>query len=543
MILDWYNLTWPKILSEFGVFLEALELREIRGYVYTTIRPLGAAESGRAKTPPAPILWLLLRVHPAFRRRAALCKEALRTRQERVHLERWYSESRPRLKADIERFRSVDLTALSDAELSGHLQELTGWALDAGEVHFYLHAAIGYPLARFAFFCRDHLGYDENQTLTLLSGLSGASSDPALELGKLADRVRESPALAEAVLRARTEEVPELLRRSGSEVAERFQEYLDRYCYRALRYELVEHSLIERPDLVGSLLQDQLRRSTNLAEEQRRLASARAEAKSRALAALRDDTLKREFEVLLAEAERAYPVREDNEFYTVSVPLALLRFAALEAGKRLAARQAVTGPDDVFFLTMDEVSAALGNQEARPEELVARRRESHAAAQSFEPPASYGEEPPTPPLDVFPHEPRLALEVAAYIAQQVFEPERSGRREETGARELRGVPASMGTYVGPARIVMGEDEFDRLEAGDVLICPITSPVWSILFPKVGALVTDSGGVLSHPAIIAREYGIPAVVATGNATEVIQDGQRVIVEGEAGIVRVVDSPEG
>jgi pyruvate,water dikinase len=133
--------------------------------------------------------------------------------------------------------------------------------------------------------------------------------------------------------------------------------------------------------------------------------------------------------------------------------------------------------------------------------------------------------------------------VAAYVAQQVFEPERSGRREEAGARELQGVPASKGTYAGPARVVMGEEEFDRLQAGDVLVCPITSPVWSILFPKVGALVTDSGGVLSHPAIIAREYGIPAVVATGNATQVIQDGQQVIVEGEAGIVRVVDPPQG
>jgi len=73
----------------------------------------------------------------------------------------------------------------------------------------------------------------------------------------------------------------------------------------------------------------------------------------------------------------------------------------------------------------------------------------------------------------------------------------------------------------------------------VLVCPITSPVWSILFTKIGALVTDSGGVLSHPAIIAREYGVPAVVATGNATEVIADGQQLIVDGDSGVVRIRD----
>jgi pyruvate,water dikinase len=86
------------------------------------------------------------------------------------------------------------------------------------------------------------------------------------------------------------------------------------------------------------------------------------------------------------------------------------------------------------------------------------------------------------------------------------------------------------------RVIRSEAEFDRLRAGDVLVCPVTSPVWSVLFPSIGALVTDSGGVLSHPAIIAREYGSPAVVATGNGTSVLCDGQVVTVDGTAGVVR-------
>jgi pyruvate,water dikinase len=82
---------------------------------------------------------------------------------------------------------------------------------------------------------------------------------------------------------------------------------------------------------------------------------------------------------------------------------------------------------------------------------------------------------------------------------------------------------------------MDETEFDKIRAGDVLVCPVTSPVWSVLFPSVGALVTNSGGILSHPAIIAREYGIPAVVATANATATLKDGQVVVVDGDAGTV--------
>ena len=97
-------------------------------------------------------------------------------------------------------------------------------------------------------------------------------------------------------------------------------------------------------------------------------------------------------------------------------------------------------------------------------------------------------------------------------------------------------PLPSGTYRGPARIIRTESEYGKLRAGDVLVCLTTSPVWSVLFPNVGALVTNAGGALSHAAIIAREFGIPAVVGTGNATELVRDGQILVVDGAAGTVR-------
>ena len=103
---------------------------------------------------------------------------------------------------------------------------------------------------------------------------------------------------------------------------------------------------------------------------------------------------------------------------------------------------------------------------------------------------------------------------------------------------MRGIAASTGQYTGPACVVTNESEFNKVRNGDVLICPITSPVWSVLFPRVGALVTDAGGVLCHSAIIAREYRVPAVVATGCATNIITDGQQVTVDGNTGLVEVV-----
>jgi phosphoenolpyruvate synthase/pyruvate phosphate dikinase len=101
-----------------------------------------------------------------------------------------------------------------------------------------------------------------------------------------------------------------------------------------------------------------------------------------------------------------------------------------------------------------------------------------------------------------------------------------------------GIAASSGRYTGTVRVILSEAEFDRLRAGDVLVCPATSPAWSVLFSSVGALVADSGGVLSHPAIIAREFGVPAVVATSVGTTQLRDGQVVVVDGTIGTVEVL-----
>lgn len=230
------------------------------------------------------------------------------------------------------------------------------------------------------------------------------------------------------------------------------------------------------------------------------------------------------------------PVREDNEFYTVSAPLALVRFALLESGTRMKERGRIAHRDDVFFLNLAELRAGFPagtNLRRRVDECKAER----ARALANPGPASYGVNPgPPPPLTAFPPEVRFSMEALAWVLERIFGTATLQQPREQEA--LRGVAAAPGRYTGPARVIMGEDEFDKLEPGDVLVCPITSPVWSVLFPSVGALVTDAGGVLSHPAIIAREYRVPAVVATATATASLRDGQIVTVDGERGIVEVV-----
>lgn len=538
IFIDGVNQSFPKVFADFGLLVETLEWREVGGYAYTHLKPFGAADRPGGRTPPKPILWLVLRIHPVFRRRISRCKRALRDGLDRQLIARWFDEWRPKLVGDIDRLRGVELESLTDPQLATHLEQLRLWTFEAFDVHFYLSGANGFPLARLAWFCREELGYDDMATLALLSGLSGASSEPALALATLAGRIRADSVLKDSLLKVEPGRVLQLVLDRSAELATAIEEYLHAYGFRALRYELIERTLGEDAALVGQLLQDQLRQPVDLRTQQRHLAGQRAEAKAGVLALLPDDVSRARFVDLLAVAELVYPVREDNEFFTISVPLALCRFAAIEASARLLRDHRIERSDDVFFLRWDELLTTLRGRGGDVAGIIAERRRDVAAAEAFDPPTSFGEQPPPPPLDVLPREAREAMEGMLYVQQRVFEAERSATRADPGARNIQGTAAARGSYTGKARVIMGESEFDTIEHGDVLVCPITSPVWSILFAKVGALVTDSGGILSHPAIIAREYGIPAVVATGNGTRIIRSGDQVTVDGDKGTVRIL-----
>jgi pyruvate,water dikinase len=232
---------------------------------------------------------------------------------------------------------------------------------------------------------------------------------------------------------------------------------------------------------------------------------------------------------------QAYPVREDNEFFTVSGPLGLLRRTALEFGRRLAGRGQVASVDDVFFLEPDQARALLADG-GDAHAVVERRKGERAWVLAHPGPASYGRDPgPPPPLRGLPAEARLANEAFLWTVDRIFATDAPA---STGERTITGVAASPGRYTGIVRIIRSEAEFHRLRAGDVLVCPVTSPVWSVVFPTIGALVTDHGGTLSHPAIIAREYRIPAVVATGSATSHLRDGCMITVDGTTGTIEVL-----
>lgn len=210
----------------------------------------------------------------------------------------------------------------------------------------------------------------------------------------------------------------------------------------------------------------------------------------------------------------ARPIDEDHHFYIDAMLPSKSRPFLLRVGAMLVEQGALTSADDLFFLYLDEVSDLLqGSRPVRLIETLEARRQSYMDHRQETPPPSLG----TPQA--------TTTEAKGVPAKESV----------NGRRMVQGASASAGVFHGTARILTGPEDFSLLQAGDVLIARTTTPVWSALFAIAGAVVTDSGGILSHAATVAREYRVPCVVATKDATQIFRDGERVVVDGDHGTV--------
>lgn len=308
------------------------------------------------------------------------------------------------------------------------------------------------------------------------------------------------------------------------------------YGCRGLAFDLNEATIAKSPALVLGWIRDQIANHYDPEADAAELKTKReaVQAEARAALANRSAQDRQRFERALTRTVRGYPSQEDNVFYTQGAPTALGRYALLELGNRLAGNSVIEQRDDVFFLEIDEARRAF-RQGSDLKALVLQRKGERVWAEQHPGPATYGKPPAQPPLDILPPEPRFLMTVVPWYMERALGTGR-GRVQKPGV-SLTGIAASPDKYTGTVRVILNEREFHKLQPGDVLVCPATTPVWSVLFANVGALVTNTGGILSHPAIIAREYGIPAVVATGNATSLLRDGQVVTVDGDDGRVEI------
>jgi phosphohistidine swiveling domain-containing protein len=521
--------------EEFGLLVDGLEIKVIGGWPYQRLKPLGGKEPPPVPI-PKPLVWLFVRLLPVMRARLKKAREAVRTDKPGGFIRQWYDQWLPELEGEIAELRDMELSKLSDEELLQHFDDVIAFTIRAIKIHTLLNTSVNFILYQFVSTCQELLGWGEAKAFELVSGTSYKSTEPARRLNDLAQMVQERPAIRN-LLESIDDHTLDRLADVDGEFAEAFFYYQRNYGYRTIRWGIKDPTLAERPNLVLSLIRDQMKRGFDPEAAKAELAQKRSQKIAAARDILAGDTkLLDRFDRDLERAEMAYPVREDNNFYTFSAPFAFFRYAVLEIGNRLADRGQIADRDDVFFLYKEQACAALldgSDQKA----LVRRHKGERAWAEANPGPPYYGEPPPPPAFDYLPPEARVIMESLVWSYEQMMEYEGS-RQIQAAGKALSGIAASAGQYTGPVRIILDESEFHKIQPGDVLVCRMTSPVWSVLFPNLGALVTDAGGLLSHPAIIAREYQIPAVVATGDATSLLKDGEMVRVNGVTGRVESI-----
>jgi len=219
------------------------------------------------------------------------------------------------------------------------------------------------------------------------------------------------------------------------------------------------------------------------------------------------------------------PLTPDHHFYIDQGANARVRLVALAIGRKLVEAGALEDPEDAIFLHYNELRLLMADQSAfDAKELVSDRRDAQEDAYEIRPRSWVGTA--TDEALAFP-----------YNALWGF-PDKFHAGEPATTGEVKGLAASPGVVEGPARYVTSLDEFDQVRDGEILVCRMTNPAWVVLFTKISGLVTEAGGTVSHPAVVAREFGIPAVVGTTNAGERISTGDRIRVNGSTGTVEIL-----
>lgn len=425
-------------------------------------------------------------------------------------------------RAEIAKFNALPLETLSDREIVTRIRELVfKHASKLLNYDFLMIALIGITYQMLGTLLEKYYGGESEQVRAkLISGVTGnITMQTNLKLWNLAQEAKRSPRVREILSSS-------LLQREGLGVRSALQQdgdgriflaaldaFLEQYGHREIRMDILYPTWGEDPAPVLQFIRGYFDADEKASPhaQQARLVREREE-----LAREVDEHVRRDLAGRFAIAPifhwvlkntQAHTRERDTMHFELTRLFPPFRRALLELGARWQTKNILAAREDIFFLTLDETEAL--TREPRPMQDMVQERRAEFQNNARR----------TPP-------PIVRDGVAVEATRQTL---------DTAPGQLRGIAGSPGIVEGVVRVIRGPHEFEKLQRGEILVAPITNPVWTPLFAIAGGIITQVGGILSHGAIVAREYGIPAVMAVHDATNLLQDGQRVVVDGNRGIV--------
>ena len=432
---------------------------------------------------------------------------------------RWSEEWLPMIRQRNEAERDRDYDAMSDEEVFARYFDMGRWMEEMWYIHGHINFALISGTALSDFYDAVMQPADPTESYQILQGYHTRPVDATHGLWKLSRKLKADPALSALFATHAPQDLKAELEKTeaGRAFLADLAAYLHDFGWRSdAVYNLADPTWHDDPTIpLGNIA-----RFIPLGDEKDPMIAFDAAVKRRGdrTAAIRaklagDAEKLATFERLLGFSKYAYPLTEDHAFYIDQMGVALLRRFVRVLGKRLAARGCLAEGDDIFFLYDRDVREAMAN-DTDLRALVTERKQHFEACRRIEPLPFIGTPPPPPVPGAFvdPFVDSLVSRLLGVKPPPVGEQDRS---------VIDGVAGSPGTFTGTARVVRSLAEAGELQDGEIMVCEMTLPPWVPMFAIAGAVVADVGGVMSHCAIVAREFGIPAVVGSVDGTGRIQ----------------------
>jgi phosphohistidine swiveling domain-containing protein len=436
--------------------------------------------------------------------------------------ETWLGTWLPEVEAHLTYWDHFDLEGASLQALSAHLEETLSRADRLWEIHFLLSTPVHAAIHRFGRLYQELFGGTTLDAFRLLRGSDNKTMLAGKSLWYLSRLAQAQPAIR-MLLEGGSRDVLRELGQSdaGRDFLAELRSYLEDFGQRREDLYLERPTWLEEPEPVVRHLVDLMARSdrdiaqemlTTWEESERLVAEAR-----RRLTGY-PQPVRDEFDFLLAAAQDAVVLSEDHNFWIDARCMYYVRRVFMELGTRLTAAGAIAAQEDVFYLSVGELRETLDKLPASGRKgVVERRRAEVAQFRAIPPPEALGTRPEQPTA----------------LGARLTSEGQAGK----GPWLLRGQAGSPGVARGPAHVAHSLAEAGNVAPGDILVAETLSSSWTPLFAVVAGVVTDTGGILGHAAVVAREYGIPAVLGTDVGTASIRDGQLIEVDGYQGIVRI------
>ena len=421
--------------------------------------------------------------------------------------------------AEADKWYRLDMTTLSCEQITEYLGQIVNQFEELLSHVLYLFGMISaYPILHWI--CTKWLSDDDSCAMQLLAGVGDMTDAVAgLDLWRLAAVADKSNEVKEIIL---SDDQWDTLKGklaesdSGKGFLKSWRDFMHNHGHHCRgEIELYNRRWFETPDYILKLVRgymsqveriDPIRNHAERAEQRRQL-----EQKCRRQ--IRNPIKRLIFNHYLVHSQQGWVFRENVKSEVVKL-LTAMRRLLLELGGKLTERGVLAEQDDIFFLRLDEMSPVVqGSATFDIRRVIADRRTEYDKNSLIAPP------------DVI---------FGKFDPDTCIYPE-----PDEDAEVLNGLAVSPGIVTGKARVILRADADEHLLAGEILVAPFTDPGWTPYFVPAAAIVMDEGGMISHGSIIAREYGIPAVVNVGGATRIIRTGQKIRVDGNRGIVTIIE----